>query len=259
MTKYQRIFAVAWLLLLMAMLMIVPYSASYKLGQHHSVIADAGYGMVFNRPNGEACVEAVSNHIGTPRSLDKVRCMIYPDFKRLGLTLLAALAGGIAGFLLLGFAAKGRNPTREASRSDESPQPTQKAPGMAAALLAADPSLPISGGDLTEHSPLVITATRDHVGVEHSVIELLQSKEPEIYFKFKSQALLRNGRRLIDVQSYYYKARGAAVWEGTRDYYFDITEGFNALGGSPDDSSSKPQPSSTRPTRPKPPSPTPLI
>lgn len=97
---------------------------------------------------------------------------------------------------------------------------------LPAAWKANYPELPVAGGDLTEHSPLVITASTGYVDVEYAIIQLVQKTEPEWEFKFKSQALLHKGDRVIDAQSYYFRKNGATAWEGVRKYFFDITAGF---------------------------------
>lgn len=243
-TKLQRRVIVVWLIVLSLMLLVIPYTATYE-DRQGKMYVDAGYSWVFQRPKYRACLLAVDRHMGRQVGHSGANCHIWPDFKRLALTLLAAVSGGAATLGLLGFIGGAPRPKRANSPSTpalpavekpkvekpkvekprvEKPKPT----GLVAELLAADPNLPISEGDITEARPLVINATNDYVGVEYRVVEMMQERERGIFFKFESQQIFERDGRKIDVLSYRHKVGSSAHWDGVKKYYFDVTRGYNA-------------------------------
>lgn len=98
-----------------------------------------------------------------------------------------------------------------------------------AELIKSDfgPDFPVSGGNGKEHSPLVITATRDYVSVEYAVVRHVLTSVGEEY-ELSKQALLSRDGKMIDKLTFKVKEDGSAEWQGQRNFYFDVTAGLSA-------------------------------
>jgi len=98
------------------------------------------------------------------------------------------------------------------------------------------PGLPVSKGDLREHTPLVITDDVDHVSVEYQVMTFIIDGDRVREYRRTGQRLLKRGMQRIDVLTYVTRPVGAKEWGSeTVDYYFDITAGFNRMSAQFED------------------------
>lgn len=100
--RAQRAVLALGLLVVVAMASWVPYAATYRWKQQQLTV-DAGYQTILTPPSGRICLQSVSEYTRFyVHRLDEERCQIAIDFKRLGLTVAAALLGMAALILLLG-------------------------------------------------------------------------------------------------------------------------------------------------------------
>ncbi|APO95585.1 hypothetical protein OR60_09030 [Xanthomonas vesicatoria] len=85
---------------------------------------------------------------------------------------------------------------------------------------------PIGTGTSKRDDPLVITAQRDYVSIEHGVAQFLLEQMGFEYELEKQQTHNYDGR-VIDEFIYAAKEAGESEWTQTRRFFFDITAGFN--------------------------------
>ena len=108
---------------------------------------------------------------------------------------------------------------------DTCPPPT---PSIAQRLKSRELGLLIGEGNCTEADPLTILDTDNHVALEHFIAQLLMEEEG-LEFRFFEQSFLPHSERCIDKLTFDVKPEGATEWQEQRHFYFDITDGLNAL------------------------------
>lgn len=230
--RAQRAILALGMLGLVGLLLWVPYSATYKGSK--SLTADAGYQWVFSPPNANICRASIEEYADAKFDSDfnPGRCEVRLDLRRLGLTVAAAALGIGALVLILGLLGRRDQapPRREATLAELSgARDRRPVSDTVRSLLARNPNLPISAGDLTEADPLVITAKTNYVPVEYQVMEAVHANWTDIEMEMKSQGLSEVNGRKIDELTFRYRKAGQEEWGYEKTYYFDVTIGMAEL------------------------------
>ena len=252
MNAMQRVVLAIGLLGVCASILFVPYEALYKGYNSSSYIAraPAGYSFLATAPSSKSCVGAIRKV--REGNVEPNRCSTRIDTTRIALQL-GALATLVAALTL--FAGLVRRQDRSGPAESQPQQvadrwrgqgdakqgtaPASTAPARSSfveLLLEAMPGLPVSKGDLREHTPLVITDDVDHVSVEYQVMTFIIDGDRVREYRRTGQRLLKRGMQRIDVLTYVTRPVGAKEWGSeTVDYYFDITAGFNRMSAQFED------------------------
>ena len=88
-----------------------------------------------------------------------------------------------------------------------------------------DSDFPVSTGNGKADDPLIITETRDYVGIEYAVVRHVLSMVREEYQRSEQRVSNKEGR-VIDELVFDVKPAGAPEWTGRRRFFFDITAGY---------------------------------
>lgn len=258
-SREQRFILAYWLIGLVGMFVWVPYEAVYEGPRGEVVSASAGYSWVFEKPSNQVCSYSIRKYLGVNRGYSGSRCRVHLNTQQFVLTIVGAVILIVAAMVVVGLISSrgagflggsgandsnrrllkvgdssgeraGKRESSNKSSDMRSLAPKPVVNSVVARLLSCNPNLPITVGDLTQTSPLVITAKKDYVSVEYDIIRILHSESPDVEFKMSGQSLLGMGDRNIDRIDFDFKPKGAENWVGVRSYYFDITEGFRNLG-----------------------------
>ena len=89
-------------------------------------------------------------------------------------------------------------------------------------------NFPIDRGRFEEADPLIITSTSDYTSIEYSIVEYI-FKEMHCRYKLRNQTLLSRNGRYIDRLVFDVYPPGFTEPDGTKEFYFDITEGYLRL------------------------------
>jgi hypothetical protein len=236
MSKKQQIVLAIALLGIVAMLLWVPYSATYKWQDSSWTTASAGYNWIFSEPSAKVCKLSIEQYVqGTfvQDRYDPTLCHIALDYRRIALTLTAATIGSAALLILLGlFGSKSRTATtsgKEQTLADLSGHGAHHTANneLAKELTKVNPNLQVGSGKMTKSEPLVITAKNDYIPIEYAVMDIVNSTFEGMEAQLDLQEILQLNDRHIDALTYKYRKIGEKTWTEKNTYYFDITLGMN--------------------------------
>lgn len=227
----QRVVLAVGSLIFAAMLIWVPYSATYKF-KDSILTAEAGYETVLTPPGIDICkysLELHANRTFNENSFSAELCQINIDGRRLGMTLAATMLALISTLIIIGLTTKNPMPHADQGHTDNPTKSTSPVNSkIGAHLLALDPSLPIGPGDLTMNNPLMITSEADYIPVEYRIMDLIHAEMSDVEPKFVTQGVSLRGDRRIDELDFRYRKLHEKTWSEKTTYYFDITVGMNA-------------------------------
>ena len=213
------------------MLLWVPYSATYRWGRTSWTTASAGYDWVFSEPKLTVCKFAIEEQVMMTFTydFDNTACQIKLDGRRLALTLAAAILGAAFIQIMLGIlyrASLAKAQTR-GDIPDIKNAYRSRISALGQELLLIEPKLPIGEGDLSESTPLVINASKDYVGIEHTIIKILNNQLAELDATFVGQGLIVKNGAYIDALTYRYTNKVGGANPNDKTYHFDITTGIH--------------------------------